>query len=86
MDGWLATIPAILSCIIDLEGNKRTMNKLYSVQYLNFSTSSCTIVGLFRDENTAIMFQNDKNGELKTKDGNSVPKGNYVVMPLYTDF
>ena len=61
------------------------MNKLYSVQYLNFSTNACTIVGLFRDENTAIMFQNDKNEELR-KMGKSVPKGNFMMMPLYTDF
>ena len=61
------------------------MNKLYAVQYLNFASDSCTIVGLFRDENTAIMFQNDKNKELESK-GESLPKGHYVIHPLYTDF
>jgi hypothetical protein len=61
------------------------MNKLYSVQYFDYAGNSCTIAGLFRDENTAIMFQNDKNEELK-KMGKSVPKGHYVINPLYTDF
>lgn len=61
------------------------MNKLYAIQYLNFASDSCTIVGLFRDENTAIMFQNDKNKELESK-GNALPKGHYVIHPLYTDF
>ena len=62
------------------------MNKLYAVQFLVYSSNSCTIVGLFRDENTAIMFQNDKNEEHKKKDGDSLPLGRYVVSPLYTDF
>ena len=62
------------------------MNKLYSVQYLNYASNSCTIAGMFRDENTAIMFQNDKNKELKAKDGDSLPGGRYVVNPIYTDF
>lgn len=61
------------------------MNKLYSVQYLNYTSDSCTIVGMFRDENTAIMFQNDKNNELESQ-GKSLPKGEYVVRPIYTDF
>ena len=61
------------------------MNKLYSVQYLNYASESCTIVGMFRDENTAIMFQNDKNNELESQ-GKSLPKGNYVIKPVYTDF
>ena len=61
------------------------MNKLYSVQYLNYASESCTIVGMFRDENTAIMFQNDKNNELESQ-GKSLPKGEYVIRPIYTDF
>lgn len=61
------------------------MNKLYSVQYLNYASDSCTIVGMFRDENTAIMFQNDKNNELESQ-GKSLPKGEYVIRPVYTDF
>lgn len=61
------------------------MNKLYSVQYLNYASESCTIVGMFRDENTAIMFQNDKNNELESQ-GKSLPKGKYVIRPIYTDF
>ena len=62
------------------------MNKLYAVQFLVYSSNSCTIVGLFRDENTAIMFQNDKNEEQKKKDRNSLPIGRYMISPLYTDF
>ena len=62
------------------------MNKLYSVQYFDFASNSCTIVGLFRDENIAIIFKDGKNEELRKLDGNSVPKGNYIVNPLYTDF
>ena len=61
------------------------MNKLYSVQYLNYASESCTIVGMFRDENTAIMFKNDKNNELESQ-GKSLPKGEYVIRPIYTDF
>ena len=61
------------------------MNKLYAVQYLNYASESCTIVGMFRDENTAIMFKNDKNNELESQ-GKSLPKGNYVIRPIYTDF
>ena len=70
------------------------MNKLYSVQYLNYTTDSCTIVGLFRDENIATTFQNDKNKEEEAKaldryfnsNGCSTSNGYYVVKPLYTDF
>ena len=61
------------------------MNKLYSVQYLNYASESCTIVGMFRDENTAIMFKNDKNNELESQE-KSLPKGEYVIRPVYTDF
>ena len=61
------------------------MNKLYAVQYFHFDSGASTIVGLFRDENTAIMFRNDKNEELD-KMGKSLPKGNYVISTLYTDF
>lgn len=60
------------------------MNKLYSVQYFTLS-GACTIVGLFRDENMAIIFKDSKNEELK-KMGKSVPKGHYTINPLYTDF
>lgn len=62
------------------------INKLYSVHYLDLAGNSCTIVGLFRDENTAIMFQNDKNKELRKKLGKALLKGMYIVNPLYTDF
>ncbi len=62
------------------------MNKLYSVQILDYAANSCTIVGLFRDENIAIIFKDGKNEELKKKDGDSLPRGKYVVSPLYTDF
>ena len=62
------------------------MNKLYSVQYFDYASNSCTIVGLFRDENTAIMFQNDKNEELKKKDGDSLPGGRFTISPIYADF
>lgn len=62
------------------------LNKLYSVQYFDYVGNSCTIVGLFRDENTAIMFQNDKNKELKKKMGKLLLEGEYIVNPLYTDF
>lgn len=62
------------------------MNKLYSVQYLNYTTDSCTIVGLFRDENIATTFQKEKNEEQKIKEGNNAPSGYYVVNPFYTDF
>ena len=61
------------------------MNKLYSVQYFDYASEACTIVGMFRDENTAIMFKNDKNEELD-KLGKALPKGKYIVNPLYTDF
>ena len=60
------------------------MNKLYSVQYFTLS-GACTIVGLFRDENMAIIFKDGKNEELK-KTEKSVPKGHYITTPLYTDF
>lgn len=60
------------------------MNKLYSVQYSTMS-GACTVVGLFRDENMAIIFKDGKNEELK-KMGKSVPKGHYIINPLYTDF
>jgi hypothetical protein len=40
---------------------------------------------MFRDENTAIMFKNDKNNELESQ-GKSLPKGEYVIRPIYTDF
>jgi hypothetical protein len=56
------------------------------VQYFDYVGNSCTIVGLFRDENTAIMFQNDKNKELKKKMGKLLLEGEYIVNPLYTDF
>ncbi len=62
------------------------INKLYSVQYLDLAGNSCTIVGLFRDENTAIMFQNYKNEELRKKLGKALSSGSYIVNPLYTDF
>ena len=62
------------------------INKLYSVQYYDLAGNSCTIVGLFRDENTAIMFQNDKNKELRKKWGKALLTGKYIVNPLYTDF
>ena len=61
------------------------MNKLYSVQYFDFTTNSYTIVGLFRDENMAIIFKDGKNEELKKME-KSVPKGHYVINPVYTDF
>ena len=61
------------------------MNNLYSVQLLDYASGTCTIVGMFRDENTAIMFQNDKNNELESH-GKSLPKGEYVIRPIYTDF
>ncbi len=62
------------------------INKLYAVQYYDLAGNSCTIVGLFRDENTAIMFQNDKNKELRKKLGKLLTTGQYIVNPLYTDF
>jgi hypothetical protein len=40
---------------------------------------------MFRDENAAIMFKNDKNNELESQ-GKSLPKGEYVIRPIYTDF
>ena len=62
------------------------INKMYSVQYYDRAKQSCTIVGLFRDENTAIMFQNDKNKELEKRLAKSLSTGKYIVNPLYTDF
>jgi hypothetical protein len=62
------------------------INKLYSVQYYDLAGNSCTIVGLFRDENTAIMFQNVKDEELMKKLGKTLITGKYIVNPLYTDF
>lgn len=62
------------------------MNKLYSVQLLDYASNSCTIVGLFRDENIAIIFKDGKNEELKKKDGDSLPGGRYMISPIYTDF
>ena len=67
------------------------MNKLYAVQYYSFAENSYTIVGLFRDENTAIKYQNDKNNGLLNKmllkkSGYSLPEGNYTVNVIYTDF
>jgi len=62
------------------------MNKLYSVQLLDYAANSCTIVGLFRDENIAIIFKDGKNEELKKKDGDSLPGGRYIISPIYTDF
>ena len=61
------------------------MNKLYSVQLLDYASGSCTIVGMFRDENIAIIFKDGKNNELESQ-GKSLPKGNYVIRPIYTDF
>lgn len=61
------------------------MNKLYSVQYLDYAANSCTIAGLFRDENIAIIFKDGKNKELESH-GKSLPKGEYVIRPVYTDF
>ena len=73
--------------IIELEGELTIMdmNKLYSVQYLSHTSGSCLIVGLFRDENIAKEFQESRNEELKTSE-KSIPKGYYMVNPLYTDF
>ena len=62
------------------------MNKLYSVQYYDFTGNSCTIVGLFRDENMAIIFKDGKNEELREKLEKSLSTGKYIVNPLYTDF
>ena len=76
------------------------INKLYAVHLFEYATNSFTMVGLFRDENTAIMFKNDKNDELKKKDRDGaslpielkkkneelLPTGRYVVRPIYTDF
>ena len=62
------------------------LNKFYSVQYYDLAGNSLTIVGLFRDENTAIMFQNYKNKELREKLGKALSTGSYIVNPLYTDF
>ena len=61
------------------------LNKLYSVQYFDYASEACTIVGLFRDENNAIMFKNDKEKELG-KLRKVLPEGKYIVNPLYTDF
>ena len=69
-----------------MRGEKERMNKLYAVQFLVYSSNSCTIVGLFRDENIAIIFRDGKNEELKKKDGDSLPLGRYIISPLYTDF
>ena len=60
------------------------MNKLYSVQYFTLS-GACTIVGLFRDENNAIMFKNDKEKELAESIGNNLPEGRYEIRQLATD-
>ena len=62
------------------------MNKLYSVQYFDYVGNSYTIVGLFRDENIAIIFRDGKNEELKKKMGKLLLEGEYIVNPLYTDF
>ena len=62
------------------------MNKLYSVQYFDYAGNSCTIVGLFRDENAAIIFKDGKNEELRKKLEKSLSTGKYIVNPLYTDF
>ena len=61
------------------------MNKLYSVQYLDYAANSCTIAGLLRDENIAIIFKDGKNKELESQ-RKSLPKGEYVIRPVYTDF
>ncbi len=61
------------------------MNKLYSVQYFHFDSGASTIVGLFRDENNAIMFKNDKEKELAESIGNNLPEGRYEICQLVTD-
>lgn len=61
------------------------MNKIYSVQYLDNTRNSCMIVGLFRDENNAIMFKNDKEKELAESIGNNLPEGRYEICQLVTD-
>ena len=61
------------------------MNKLYSVQLLDYASNFCAIVGLFRDENMAVIFKDGKNEELK-KDVDSLPGGRYVIRPIYADF
>ena len=62
------------------------LNKLYSVQYFDYVGNSYAIVGLFRDENIAIIFKDGKNEELKKKMGKLLLEGEYIVNPLYTDF
>lgn len=48
-------------------------------------SGACTIVGLFRDENNAIMFKNDKEKELAKSNGNNLPEGRYEIWQLVTD-
>jgi flagellar hook assembly protein FlgD len=48
-------------------------------------SGACTIVGLFRDENMAIMFKNDKEKELAESNGNNLPDGRYEIWQLVTD-
>ena len=68
-----------------IERKMNDLNKLYAVQYLNYASGACTIAGLFRDENLATTFLKEKNEEIESK-GKSLPDGQYVVKPIYTDF
>ena len=59
------------------------LNRFHAVHYKDYASGTSTIVGLFRDENTAIMFVNDKNRELTS--AKELPQGKYETKLLYTD-
>lgn len=55
------------------------------MHWCDFATNAKTILGVFRDENNAIMFKNDKEKELAEISGNNLPEGRYEICQLVTD-
>lgn len=61
------------------------LHRLFAVHWCDFRTNSKTILGVFKDENNAIMFKNDKEKELAEISGNNLPEGRYEIWRLVTD-
>ena len=61
------------------------LHRLFAVHWCDFATNAKTILGVFRDENNAIMFKNDKEKELAESNGNNLPDGRYEIWQLVTD-
>lgn len=61
------------------------LHRLFAVHWRDFTTNAQTILGVFRDENNAIMFKNDKDKELAERIGDNLPDGKYEIWPFFTD-